>query len=325
MLHLFNKVFVDFNRPSNNIDSILIAGDYYELLEYAKEHVTRTKQQLVLHADKETFLKFVSYWFKGLFQNPTAESTFAIIKCHLLKINQLPSSSRSVIPEPVFEISEKEFVDIYNTVTVDADFLPFIKQVIKGVSFEFLFASYLYNGSYKQELKKEIHKLVKRDVQGFIIETRESILENSTKAKLHRIFNIQPYTYLNAEQIMFDPDMSWFFNVFKDGQVAWDIFDNEQVRETFIEKTSDYLKQWECTDDSSPCLRRLKFIPIVKGDELTDAGLQQIIDFEVGTPSCSSFSAMNRQNFNVYFIDYILGHLCTDKNLEFLKHFTVKA
>lgn len=326
MLHLFNKVYVDFTRPEKNVDSIVITDDYFNLIVYAKEHVARTKQKLVLYSDKETFLKFVSYWFKGIFQCPTALGTYAIIKCHLLKENQLPKFDRGVIAIPVFEVTEDEFVTIYNSVDVSEDFIETIKQVVGGISFEFLLTTYLYTGEYKSELKKEIHKLMKRDVQGFITETRESILENSTKSKLHRIFGLRAYTYIDAETIIYDPKMSWFFDVFKDNKFNWDYFQDNNSQQLFVERMSSYLKQWESTDDCSPCLRRLKFIPIVRGDELTDEGLQQIIDFEASTPSCSSFSAMDRDSFNIYYIDYILENLCNSReNLDFLKPYTIKV
>lgn len=326
MLHLFNKVYVDFAQPEKNVDSILITDDYFNLLVYAGEHVNRTNQRLVLYSDKETFLKFVSYWFKGIFQFPTAQGTYAIIKCHLLKENQLPKHDRGVISTPSLEITESEYIPIYDSVEVKEDFTNLIKQIASTISFEFLLTTYLFTGNYKRELKNEIHKLMKRDVQGFITETRESILENSTKSKLHKIFGIKTYTYSDAEDIVLDPKMSWFFDVFAGKKFNWEYFQDDTAQQIFVQRMSDYLMQWEATNDCSPCLRRLKFITIVKGDELTDDGLQQIIDFEASTPSCSSFSAMDRNSFNIYYIDYILENLCNDKeNLKFLKPYTIKV
>jgi len=303
MLHLFKKVYIDFKYPSSDFNSITATEDFdlLELLLIAKLNCIKNNKKLVIVADKNLFIKLAAQWHKSVFEFPTSESCYTILKCHLLKENQLIGLDKSVDVLKDTVIKEDDYSIIYNSVEKldTCDFLD-------DISFEFLLTSYLYNQSFKEELKKVLHKLVKKDMQNFIEETRDTILLNSAKTKLQHLLKTKKYSYKNLENLICDPNLAWFFEVFKTGSFSWQCFDDETFSSNFVENCSNFLGSWVHSNSTNPCVTKLNLIPIIKKDSISDEDLNTIIQYNLHNLGQTSFSDFGRKYFNVYFLDHIL-------------------
>jgi hypothetical protein len=122
MLHLFKKVYVEFDSIiDNNIDRLVLSevhgkgvlnsieklfagaqlgyftsldeavgegkqyNNFLELLVAINAHTDETGKIVVIYADQASFLKVACNWMKAVFANPTAEGSWTFLKYHFLK------------------------------------------------------------------------------------------------------------------------------------------------------------------------------------------------------------------------------------------------
>ncbi len=305
MLHLFKKVYLDFKSPSVNTDRLNYTEgqSLFEMLCSAKLLDSKTKNKVVIVVKPQEFIEFSTQWFKSIFEYPTSEACFTILRCHLLKENYLIDSNAQWTTQEKIHIDNVEFCSLYNKVeAID------VSLFLEESSFEFLLSSYLYNNSFKQELKQIIHVIAKDDMENFILEIKDTILINSYNIKLQKMLGLQYYNYTNLDEIVHDEKLKWFFDCFENNKINWDYFKNVEVQNIFIQNCSKFLRDWVYSSDANFCrtnLVKLQLIPIITNGTMSDDELNEVIRFNLHS---SSFSENSRELFNLYFLDHILEH-----------------
>lgn len=363
MLHLFKKVYIEFDTMlDNNYDRFVVSKEHgfdvlptvrdihtgehigfaqtYEdlvgvgkrfdtflnFINFLNDWTVRTNKPVVIFVDKDAFLKLAIRWYKTVFQNAQAPTTYALIQSHLMKVKHLNfpkvtsfnlNDINAVIQQCA--LTEEEFTGMFNSIVDNQPTAQaFVTATKADLSIEVLLASYLYDGSNKEELKAKLIELLKRDIQGFIMEAKDIVFANITKQSFRDLLGITTeYSYSNADGIQNEPSLFWFFHslvynsaettsFYSGSGINWQHFNTDDVIDQFIVVIKKVMLEWEHVNSTAPSAQRLHFIKYLRDNALTDEQLTEVIDFEINNPGCSGFAGIDRSKFNVYFLDYLL-------------------
>lgn len=174
---------------------------------------------IIIYCDKDAFLKLACTWLKIILPNVTMDDAYGVVASTLFQTRMLGTSELADFTRPYRNTmvdrytSIQEFNQIYTSVTVDPSlYAGFVNLVRTGLSLEFIFASYLYNGSYKEELKSIAHNQIKVGMQLFLYECKTFIIENLLNKQIISQFSpTVEYNITNLEQLITDPAFDvWF-------------------------------------------------------------------------------------------------------------------
>jgi hypothetical protein len=217
MLHLFNKVYLEFDYTiENHLDRVVISEKYgnkmYEPLEKAfqgklisygknfeevinndflgfikflKDFGDNSDKKIVIFCDKNSYVKFIAQWFKTILPNLDYD-TFEIIVNHTIYNQRIVSNTQlskiySVDLNSLWEDLDNVKSSWENTQPVDS---TLFKNLSLNYSYEFLISTYLSgSNSHKEELKKTLHMFLRRWYKEILIDNRQMVLLNITNHK----------------------------------------------------------------------------------------------------------------------------------------------
>lgn len=230
MLHLFNKVYLEFDNKINvGIDRVVISEQYGipmssefekytygKLIRYTKsikdlsskitfddfilelkEHNTRSNKKLIVYCDRTNYIRFMASWFKLMMPNLDYETyktlaTLTIYRERCVSNTQL-SSQNAVDVGPIFE----EFTDADWQDGWDNKILGQISPALMGVSisYEFLLANYLGGDrNYLEPLLKTSHLFMRRFFQEQFTDNRQMVLLNINNHRLQEALGYNSIT-----------------------------------------------------------------------------------------------------------------------------------
>jgi hypothetical protein len=227
MLHLFNKVYLEFDNKINvDIDRVVISEQYGvpmssefekytygELIRFAKSiedlsseitfndfilelrgHSNRTNKKLILYCDKINYIRFMASWFKLMMPNLDYETykTIAVLTIYRERCvsNTSLSSQNTVDVGPIFE----EFTDADWQDGWDNKILGQISPALMGVniSYEFLLANYLAGDTnYTEDLLKAAHIFLRRFFQECFTDNRQMVLLNINNHRMQEVLEYE--------------------------------------------------------------------------------------------------------------------------------------
>jgi len=226
MLHLFNKVYLEFDdKIEINFDRVVISERYGvsmykeldkvaygELITYSqsyddivkddfagfiasiKDFANNSKKKVIIYCDKSSYKKFMAQWFKVILPNLDFESfkkivDFTIYNQRIVSNTQL-SSVYSVNLNSLWE----GVGDIKEVWEQAEEIDPVLFENMElNYSYEFLFATYLSgDSSRKEELRKTLHMFLRRWLKEMFTDNRQMVLLNITNHKFLSTFNIDP-------------------------------------------------------------------------------------------------------------------------------------
>ena len=214
MLHLFNKVYLEFDHKINvDIDRVVISNEfgnqmsaefekytYGRLIRYAKTleelndkivfddfilelkgHGSYSNKKLIIYCDKNNYLKFIASWMKLVM--PTLDfntfkdiSNLTIYRERCVSNTQL-SSQNAVTIDSIFE----EFTTTDWQYGWDNKINGQLSPAVMGVniSYEFLLANYLAgNREYIEPLLLTVHRFLRRFFQEIFTDNRQMVVLN---------------------------------------------------------------------------------------------------------------------------------------------------
>jgi hypothetical protein len=344
MFHLFSKVYLASDSTINlNFDRVVISErygigmyealdkvSYGELFAYGKtidsvlgektfggfiesllEKINESDKKLVIYVDDNNLSKFISLWFKSIFVNPTAESSWKIIDAYVKKEKILKNWRYS---------STSTDSDIFSGMTKDKFELDFsetethtIANITELLSFEFLVATYLANGENITPLKQSLSNILMRSVQEFIIEMKHTFIKNYNKPN----FPVMPV------------DVSYFkestlYTTESLGRVSSSsnlniLGASEEDILLFKEVARKILIEWDEYKETADMLKRIDYIDYVR-QELSDEQVDELIDIEKNS-LCNNriYSSADEEKINLYFLDFILNSNTEDLSSYILK------
>jgi hypothetical protein len=214
MLHLFNKVYVEFDNKINiDLDRVVISEQYglpmateYEkftygrLIRYAKSlnelnesivfdefilelkgHSERTNKKIMVYCDKENYLKFIASWMKLMM--PTLDlDTFkdignlTIYRERCVSNTQL-SSQNAVNIDSIFNPFTDEDWEYAWDNKIEGQISPALMNV--SISYELLLANYLAGDrNYVEPLLATAHRFLRRFFQEIFTDNRQMVVLN---------------------------------------------------------------------------------------------------------------------------------------------------
>lgn len=283
----------------------------------------------ILYCDKDAFCKILSSWFKSLFLNIDSESAYKIIQSYFQKRTLLSFvADRGNKDNHQFLITKKptseEFSSIFENTPMNDNVTQFIQTINDSKTLEYLLGSYIYDGSYKEELKSVVKIIINRYLEEVLKETWRTIAENAilkpqflsnigitTKYTLDNLDdlqkeeNLQPLIQANAWRIIntkFDPNRK---------ELNLKEFDWRQILRI---KNQIQAAHWETVTHkplpeavSSLLSRSFLYIDCLCAAEFTDEHLEKILEFEQNIFDHTRFWAMkDNENINCYLADEFL-------------------
>jgi len=314
-----------------------------DLLITLSARVESTNKTTIIFADETNYLKIVAMWFKMLLPNATAESVHDILESHVFR-EEMFSNSRFSLSSiaAAFDRTDlvelPEFKNIFQAATVNtAEATAFVASIKPHVSVEYLFASYMYDGSNKEEFKASITPLISKDLEKYLYELKEIVLVHILLPQLQeQLSTSQTYTFENLNEIVNDtsPLVSVFFK-----PEIWNTqglvtptsagsINFANVTAEDIENIRQYAiivgSLWEEEKPYSfikSDIMKLDFIPFLQDDVLSDASLDAIIGFElVKEHSAGSYNSISIGTVNHYLVDHIIFSY-TNGDIEAIKPF----
>jgi len=220
MLHLFNKVYLEFDNKINvDIDRVVISNQfgvqmstefekftYGVLIKHAKSleelnddvvfddlilelkgHGERTNKKIIVYCDKQNYLKFIASWMNLMMPNLDFDTfkdiaNLTIYRERCVSNTQL-SSQNAVNIDSVFNA----FTDEDWQYGWDNKVLGQISPALMGVniSYEFLLANYLAGDrNYVEPLLTTAHRFLRRFFQELFTDNRQMIVLNINNHRL---------------------------------------------------------------------------------------------------------------------------------------------
>lgn len=254
MLHLFNKVYLEFDNKINvDIDRVVISEtygipmssqlqqfSYGELIRFSKNlneltseitfddfilelksHSVRTNKKIIIYCDKVNYIRFMASWFKLMmpeldYDTYKTISVLTIFRERCVSNTQLSSQNAVNVSSIFDEITEEEWQDGW-----DNKILGQISPALMGVSisYEFLLANYLSgDDTYNEDLLKTSHRFLRRFFQECFTDNRQMVLLNINN---HRMQTALGYENVNLDFSGNPLNEIDFFQYYAD-PVIWD-------------------------------------------------------------------------------------------------------
>lgn len=229
MLHLFNKVYLEFDdKVDIDYDRIVISEEYGiqmsidmdklaygELMAYGKtyedvvkesfvgfissikDHAARTGKKVIIYCDREAYKKFMAQWFAVILPELT-EQEFKILVDYTIYNQRITSNTQL---SSVYSTNLNSLWDGVGSIDSAWETAKELNSHEKeafnhlgiNFSYEFLLTTYLSgDDSYKEELRQTMHMFLRRWFKEMFTDNRQMVLLNITNHKFQSTFNIDP-------------------------------------------------------------------------------------------------------------------------------------
>jgi hypothetical protein len=357
-IHLFNNVYISNDTHIDvNLDRIVIsekisehmlvsaAGNYhgkiiaagidlediigkektFDTIEKMFLYLKSLDTKVIIYAEENIFLDLLIIWLVNILKKTSLDKIYYIYKSLLFRLTVFTKSHH------IYNISFNEFSEKYNNL-VQYKFNT--HEFLSFVSVEYLLASYLYDGSYKKELKNSLVPLIKKDLIKYLYEIKEIFFVHILTERFTEKLNLtKKYTFENFYDIitdnseyakLFTCERIWqepfmytsfnnkitFSNITKDDIELFKKFNNIAGNSWNEENVYTYVKS---------DINKLDFLPCFTS--FTDKLLEKIIETEATFDhSAGSFFSIDLGTVNHYLIQSILENR---HNKEYLKCYTL--
>lgn len=289
-------------------------------------------------------------WLKIVLPNVTVDDAYLAVASNLFQTRMFGTSELSDFTRPYRltmvdkYVSLQEFNQYYNSVNVDRSlYAGFVNLIRSGLSLEFIFASYLYNGSYKDELKSIAHNQIKVGMQLFLYECKTFIIENLlNKQVLDQFSPTVEYTPANLEECITDPA----FNVWFEPSI-WGVqsigtphtkslinFKNisSSQFDKIVAHTAIWMQQFNSgckpgtlsagLDINNWFEDKVKTLKMCQQDTLSDADLSELVKIQIGDNNIKMeftlFESVEQSKFSIYITEFIRQVYITNRKNRLL-------
>ena len=222
MLHLFNKVYLEFDNKINvDIDRIVISDQfgnpmasdfekytYGVLIQYAKSleelsqsvsfdelmlqlkaHGDYSKKKIIIYCDRSNYLKFLASWMKLMlpsldFNTFKDIANLTIYKERCVSNTQLSSQNAITVDDIFNPFTEQDWKYGWDN-KIEGQISP--AEIGVSISYEFLLANYLAgDDNYLEPLLKTAHMFMKRFFQEQFTDNRQMVLLNINNPRLQQ-------------------------------------------------------------------------------------------------------------------------------------------
>lgn len=299
--------------------------DVVDFFEKLGSHVSNSDKPLVIYADKNAYSLIVSSWFKTIFSSINVDRGYELIFSSLLHDKLFAPwryTGRTTYDAYDFNLShfpsKDEFVMAFNSVSVDSSKAwEFMKNNKFKISIEYLLASYLYNGTFEEELRSSFRNILKRHVEELVTEIKHNIYSNIMRENFQRLAGTGSYNLGNLSAFINDPALGllsksnfWNSPVVSQSSSKAGIDFTKITGEELTALEALFKKIHTEADKFSTeagILKRIGYIQYLRSPSLSKAHLDAVLENEKNsTDSFRFFSSADSEKINRYFIDYVL-------------------
>jgi len=350
---LDNAVDGELKIYAKNLEELIGEGKQFEnfllFLNFLNRHFDTSNRKLIIYCDKVAHQKLITTWLKILLPNATFDTAYKIISSHVFQIKMFGTSVMSSFVRPYRLTqdenysSQAEYYDVFQSINVNREvYAPFLSHIKDSFSVEYVLASYLYNGSYKEELKKIALGKLKVGMQNYLLECKTYILTNLlNKSIVNKFSPTIAYDLSNLNNAVNDPAFDVWFD-----RTIWDfetvtlshsngVFYFDRLTQSQKTKITSHLKiyfDWYLelgTEVSGNTLSELvdKIFDIACKDSLTDSDLELLVNCQIGQssligPEFAIFESTEKDRYNIHILTEI-KQVCIDNTKDNLLQFTL--
>lgn len=313
---------------TNTIDNLVgpnkVYEEYKDLFDALAE---RSKDKpVVMYLDRLAYNAVVIAWFKTLFKNIDVNSAYKLVKSHFAREKLIGGITlKDYYKYDSFEPGLDEFKVIFNQVEIDAnDAKAIVDKVKNGLSIEFLLSTYVATGEYKEQLKSAILKMITRQYEQVIIETKFTTYRKALKDDFVQKMGLKEYSFDQVEDIVNDPVLQILNNSsFCQIPGATEHGKNsginlQYITDAEIDQLDEYVNKVYPELEYKAYFK--DYIKYIRDGDLSDQELTSFLNNEAATDE-AFWSTVDLENINIYFIDHVLENL---RNQSALTPYTVR-
>jgi hypothetical protein len=324
---------ITYGKNLNNLNNV---NSFKDLLNKVNDKTIETDKPVYIYADKDSYYKILSLWYKIILPNATTNDIVSLVKLNFDYKNFLKISSywnmvdKNKNNDILFD-SEK-LQSEYDDLEINRqEYQSFVNNNISSFSVEFLLTSYLYNGSKKNNLKSSLIPLVKIEISKWLYNIRELFTYHLlNKNFLTKIGITQTYSMNNCLDVLKNkhPIVQTFYNnssVFLLNNLDYATYDVclttgskslinfANITDQHIENIRQFLVSLGVSEVEWSYL--IDILPLLRNSQFTDKQLDDIINHQSSQDSSfntGTFYGTNFPTINTYFIQHIFNEFNSD-------------
>lgn len=334
------------------VNDMIGTGKKYEnfltFLNMLNRQCEELGSSLVIYCDKEAYLQLTCTWLKVVLPNITMDDAYGIVASNLFQTRMLGTSELADFTRPYRStmvdrfVSIQEFNQVYTGVTIDSSlYAGFVNLVRSGLSLEYILASYLSKGTYKEELKAIAHNQLKVGMQLFLYECKTFIIESLlNKQVIDQFSPTVEYTLGNLEQFITDPAFDVWFepSIWGVESVAVphtkSLIYFDRMTNTQVDKLVGHLAIWiqQFNDGQKPGTlpageeintwfsNKVKSLNLCRQSSLSDSDLAELIriQMEGNKVEFTLFESVEQSKFSIYITEHIRQLYIANKDSRLL-------
>lgn len=338
MLHLFNKVYVSSDKLLDiNFDRIVISStlgvkmisnseyvangelvahatslndlftdqriiNFSGLIELADSFSTNSNKVFMIYLDDESFTNFMSLWIKGIFSQIDSSSAWKLIKLYIDKEQSYQSwrmNTASMTVNLFSEVTQSQFETVFSA-TPTTDLGETYNRIKRGLSLEYLIASFLTNGSSQTEVGISLKNILHRSLQEFLLEVKYNVYKNQYKSSFNYDIDLDFF----GNSTLYTSHMLGAVG----SQSHTDIVGASDTDLTkLINIASQINLDWEGFNPDSPVCARTNLFQYIRRD-LNSEDINYLINLEkVSKSNNRIYSTADEEKINIYLLDFILN------------------
>ncbi len=338
---------------AKSLEELIGEGKQFEnfllFLNFLNRHFETSNKKLIIYCDKISHQKLITTWIKILLPNASFDTAYGILASHVFQVKMFGTSTLSTYIRPYRltqednYTSQLEYFPVFQSIQVDRNvYSAFLTYIKDSISIEYILASYVYNGSCKEELKKIALEKLKVGVQNYLLECKAYLLSNLVNKSI--ISKFQPtvtYDLSNLNDVVSDPAFDvWFEKSLWDTESITAPHTNGGFyfnRLTSSQKTKlvEHLKiyfEWYSESGREFSGFTLfdwvdKIFDLACKESLTDSDLEllvnyQIVEASLSGPEFALFETTEKDRYNINILSEI-KQICIDNNKDKLLQYTL--
>lgn len=334
MLHLFKKVYLASDSVIDvNFDRVVISARYgikmldalqkvsggklisygttYEevvgdigfadFISILDAHHIQTDKKVIIYADDAAFSKIAAAWYKSIFSNISSSDAWGIVSYYIDKQNAMRNwrTTTSATNEQLFQHVTKQRFET-DFAACDSHDL----QHNNHISFELLLADYLHgSAAYKDQLKVAAQTLLQRSIKELAIEVKHSYVKNKHRSTFPA--DVKDEQFFTQSSLYTGASIGSVSNLSTNVDIA-NATDADVAKFKTLAKS--VFQNWDHFKVSAAIIKFVDFIDIARKNNLSDADLNAIIQFEKASMgTVRLFSSADEEKINIYFLEHVLN------------------
>lgn len=342
-LKAYSRSLEEMIGPDKQFENFLL------FLNFLNRHFENSNRKLIVYCDKISHQKLITTWLKILLPNVTFDSAYGIISSHIFQVKMFGTSLMSTFSRPYRMnqeenyVSQQEYYSIFESITVNRDvYQSFLTYIKDSVSLEYILASYLYNGSKKEELKAVALEKLKTGMQNYLLECKayiiSNLLDNSiinkfTPTIAYNLSNLNDVVNDPAFDVWFEPSLWDYESVtmpHSSGGFYYDRLTQSQKTKIFshLKIYLDWYKELDKENAGASIFNVVeKMLDIVCKNSMTDSELEFLVDHQIGRssivgPEFAVFETTEKDRYNIHILSEI-KQLHIDNSKDNLLQYTL--